>query len=212
MKTEWPEVWKVRLGPELEISLPLTNLWGGFYIYSFDMTGEAEWNRVAAKSLTQKLAKYDFYSFVTVQTKSSGLTQAISGSVRSYLELRKSHKGFMREPKHITVRSITTEEDQELWIGREKYEEFVGKSSAIDDVVSTGGTVDSCWRWRRRWLRGIRHSLRADGGREENGIQGHPAGFARPYPSSRGHRLRLGNRAKMKCRDIRNMGSRHLRT
>jgi len=144
MKTEWPEVWKVRLGPELEISLPLTNLGGGFYIYSFDMTGEAEWNRVAAKSLTQKLAKYDFYSFVTVQTKSSGLTQAISGSVRSYLELRKSHKGFMREPKHITVRSITTEEDQELWIGGEKYEEFVGKKLCfIDDVVSTGGTVDS---------------------------------------------------------------------
>jgi adenine phosphoribosyltransferase len=118
MKTEWPEVWKVRLGPELEISLPLTNLGGGFYIYSFDMTGEAEWNRVAAKSLTQKLAKYDFYSFVTVQTKSSGLTQAISGSVRSYLK--------------------------ELWIGREKYEEFVGKKLCfIDDVVSTGGTVDS---------------------------------------------------------------------
>ena len=144
MKNEWPEVWKVQLAPGFEISLPLINLGGGFHIYSFDMTGEAEWNRVAAKQLNEKLAGYDFYSFVTVQTKSSGLTQASAAPYKSYLELRKAHKGFMTEPKHITVRSITTDEEQELWIGKEKYEQFQGKKLCfIDDVVSTGGTVDS---------------------------------------------------------------------
>jgi len=144
MKKEWPEEWKVQLAPGYEIGLPLINLGGGFYIYSFDMTGEAEWNRVAAEQLNAKLADYDFYSFVTVQTKSCGLTQAISAPFKTYLELRKSYKGFMKEPKHITVRSITTEEEQELWIGKEKYEPFQGKKLCfIDDVVSTGGTVDS---------------------------------------------------------------------
>lgn len=144
MKPKWPEVLKVHLSPEFEIDLPLMDLGGGFYIYSFDMTGEAEWNREAAKQLTAKLADYEFYSFVTVQTKSSGLTQAIAGSYKSYLELRKSCKGFMKEPKHVVVKSITTEDQQELWIGKEKYEQFQGKKLCfIDDVVSTGGTIDA---------------------------------------------------------------------
>lgn len=143
-KTEWPETWKVRIGKEYEISLPLMDLGNGFYIYSFDMTGEAEWNVQAAALLTEKLAACDFDSFVTVQTKSSGLTQEMARSHKSYLELRKSRKGFMKEPKHISVRSITTQGEQHLWIGREKYERFQGRKLCfIDDVVSTGGTVDA---------------------------------------------------------------------
>lgn len=143
MKKEWSKTLKVHLGPEYEIDLPLMDLGGGFHIYSFDMTGEAEWNREAAKELKKKLADYEFDSFVTVQTKSSGLAQAIT-SQKSYLELRKSCKGFMQEPKHVVVKSITTEDQQELWIGKEKYEQFQGKKLCfLDDVVSTGGTVDA---------------------------------------------------------------------
>lgn len=144
LQTQWPESWKVHLSPSFEISLPLMDIGDGFYIYSFDMTGECEWNRVAAASLREKLAPYSFDAFVTVQTKSCGLTQAISGEHKSYLELRKSRKGFMRDPKGITVKSITTAERQELWIGREKYERFQGKKLCfLDDVVSTGGTIDA---------------------------------------------------------------------
>ncbi|HML45364.1 MAG TPA: phosphoribosyltransferase family protein [Clostridia bacterium] len=140
----WPDVWTVRLGDGYEIKLPLMDLGNGFSIYSFDMTGESEWNREAAKSLTEKLKAYDFESFVTVQTKSSGLTQEMARSYKSYLELRKSYKAFMKEPKHISVQSITTQGTQELWIGKEKYERFQGKKLCfIDDVVSTGGTVDA---------------------------------------------------------------------
>lgn len=143
VKKEWADVLKLHLGPEYEVVLPLMDLGGGFHIYSFDMTGEAEWNRVAAKELTKKLAGYAFDSFVTVQTKSSGLAQAIT-TQKSYLELRKSCKGFMQDPKHVVVKSITTEDQQELWIGKEKYEQFIGKKLCfLDDVVSTGGTVDA---------------------------------------------------------------------
>ncbi len=142
--TQWPDVWKVKIGREYEISLPLMDLGNGFYIYSFDMTGESEWNKQAAELLTEKLAAYEYDSFVTVQTKSSGLTQEMARSHPSYLELRKARKGFMRDPKHIKVRSITTQGEQQLCIGREKYERFQGKKLCfIDDVVSTGGTVDA---------------------------------------------------------------------
>jgi adenine phosphoribosyltransferase len=144
MGTDWPKTWAIQLAPDYEVSLPLVDIGGGFHIYSFDMTGEAEWNRVAAGQLTQKLNGYSFDTFVTVQTKSSGLAQAISGPYKSYLELRKTRKGFMKEPRHITAKSITTEDPQRLWIGKEKYEQFQGKKLCfLDDVVSTGGTIDA---------------------------------------------------------------------
>ncbi len=134
----------IHLSEDYTVELPLLDIGDGFCIYSFDMTGECEWNRVAAEELLRKLAPYEFDGFVTVQTKSCGLTQAISKDYPKYLELRKSKKGFMVEPQGVTVQSITTQGKQELWIGREKYEHFAGKKLCfLDDVVSTGGTIDA---------------------------------------------------------------------
>ena len=146
MTGNWPDTYTVRLSETCSAELPLLDLGGGFYIYSFDMTGEARWNREAARSLAEKLKAYDFDGFVTVQTKSCGLTQALCTvcDMPRYLELRKSRKGFMIDPKGITVQSITTHGQQALWIGREKYEAFVGKRLCfLDDVVSTGGTIEA---------------------------------------------------------------------
>lgn len=144
MNKKWPSVWKVALGADYEIELPLMDLGDNFYIYSFDMTGESQWNKYAAKALTEKLAEHCYDGFVTVQTKSSGLCQELARDMDSYLELRKSHKSFMKDPKHVSVNSITTQGKQDLWIGKEKYEQFQGKKLCfVDDVVSTGGTVDA---------------------------------------------------------------------
>jgi adenine phosphoribosyltransferase len=141
---QWPRDWKIRLGEDYEVTLPLMDLGDGFKIYSFDMTGEAEWNRHAAAALKKKLEGFEFDSFVTVQTKSSGLAQEMARDGKRYLELRKARKGFMSEPKHVSVQSITTKNLQELWIGKEKYQPFVGKKLCfLDDVVSTGGTIDA---------------------------------------------------------------------
>jgi adenine phosphoribosyltransferase len=142
--SKWPSVWKIRIDEDLVIELPLVEIGNGFYIYSFDMTGETKWNRHAARALTKKLEKYDYEGFVTVQTKSSGLCQELARDMDSYLELRKSHKSFMKDPKHVVYESITTKGKQELWVGREKYERFQGKKLCfVDDVVSTGGTLDA---------------------------------------------------------------------
>lgn len=144
MKSAWPETHRVYLAPDYPVDIPLLDIGDGFHIYSFDMTGEAEWNRVAAAELKRKLAAYEFDGFVTVQTKSCGLTQAICGDFSSYLELRKSRKGFMIEPKGIQMQSITTHGKQELWIGKEKYARFQGKKLCfLDDVISTGGTIEA---------------------------------------------------------------------
>ena len=41
--SKWPSFWKIRIDEELEIELPLVDIGDGFYIYSFDMTGESKW-------------------------------------------------------------------------------------------------------------------------------------------------------------------------
>lgn len=134
----------IHLSPDYPVDLPLLDIGDGFCIYSFDMTGECEWNRVAARELLKKLEPYQFDGFMTVQTKSCGLTQAISADYPRYLELRKSKKGFMVDPVGVSVQSITTQGKQELWIGKEKYQHFAGKKLCfLDDVVSTGGTIDA---------------------------------------------------------------------
>ncbi len=142
----WPKTHTIHLTDDYTVDIPLTDLGGGFYIYTFDLTGETEWNCVAARALKEKLAPYKFDGFMTVQVKACGLSQAINtefGFKRS-LELRKSLKAFMTDPVGVSAESITTHGVQELWVGREKYDYFKGKRLCfLDDVVSTGGTINA---------------------------------------------------------------------
>ena len=139
-----PDTYTIHLAEDFPVVLDKLDIGDGFCIYSFDMCGESEWNRVAAKELLGKLQAYDFDAFMTVQTKSCGLAQAMSEQYPRYLEIRKSRKAFMVEPQGVTVESITTHGKQELWIGKEKYQHFTGKRVCfLDDVVSTGGTIDA---------------------------------------------------------------------
>ena len=144
--SNWNKTYTVHLTPDFPVELPLLDIGGGFCIYSFDMTGETAWNCTAAKALAERLKAFAFDGFVTVQTKSCGLTQMLSSLMgySRYLELRKSRKAFMIDPLGVEVESITTHGKQELWIGREKYASFLGKNLCfIDDVVSTGGTIEA---------------------------------------------------------------------
>lgn len=142
----WNSTFSVHLAPDCTPELPLVDIGDGFRIYSFDLTGETFWNTSAAKSLAEKLKAYEFAAILTVQTKSCGLAQALATELdmEHFLEVRKSRKPLMQDPVGVTVKSITTQQTQELWLGKEKYLPFVGqKICFLDDVVSTGGTAEA---------------------------------------------------------------------
>ena len=48
MQQQWPETHRIFLAPDFSVDLPLLDIGDGFCIYSFDMTGESQWNRAAA--------------------------------------------------------------------------------------------------------------------------------------------------------------------
>ena len=144
---KWPEVWNVRFGDEMpEVGLPLIVSQSGFGIYAFNLMGKSKVNVVCAKLLRDKLlaSGVQFDVFLTAEAKAIGLTDELSRIYGhdEYIVLRKSLKLYMNDPVEIEVKSITTPQPQKFYLGREDYEKLQGKRVvAVDDVISTGGTM-----------------------------------------------------------------------
>ena len=52
---KYADTYTVYLSENYPVELAKLDIGDGFCIYSFDMTGECEWNRVAARELLKKL-------------------------------------------------------------------------------------------------------------------------------------------------------------
>ena len=146
-QNEWPAVWPVNFGDELRgVGLPLVVSKAGFGIYSFNMMGQARWNEVCARILRGKLEALNvsFDIFITAEAKAIGLTEELARLYGhpEYIVLRKSRKLYMNDPVELEVKSITTPEPQKFFLGREHFNLLQKKHVvAVDDVVSTGGTL-----------------------------------------------------------------------
>ncbi|MDR3121081.1 MAG: adenine phosphoribosyltransferase [Clostridiales bacterium] len=155
-KKQWPAVWPVWLGPALpEVELPLVVSPDGFGIYAFNLMGQAKWNEVSAVSLKEKLealaAPFDI--FLTAEAKAIGLTDELARLCghETYVVLRKSRKLYMTDPVELDVKSITSPYPQKFFLGREDYELLRHKRVAVvDDVVSTGGTMNAFFELARQ--------------------------------------------------------------
>lgn len=156
IKSDWPEQWNVGFGPEMpEIGLPLVVSPTGFGIYAFNLMGKAKINVVCARLLKEKLIESNvlFDIFITAEAKAIGLTDELARLCNhdEYIVLRKSKKLYMRDPVEIEVKSITTPEPQKFYLGREEYEKLQGKRAvAVDDVISTGGTMHAFFEMARQ--------------------------------------------------------------
>ena len=110
-------------------------------IAAFILFGDTEITIAAAEALLKKVPDFDY--ILTPEAKSIPLAYEMSRqSGKPYIVARKGVKVYMGNPLHVSVRSITTQKVQELYLGDSDVELIKGKKVLIvDDVISTGESL-----------------------------------------------------------------------
>jgi adenine phosphoribosyltransferase len=128
----------------IERKLPLVVLSPGFSIASFVMLGDTRLIEAAAEALSPRLPR-DIELLVCPEAKAIPLAHALALRMGlDYAVLRKSEKSYMRDPLIERTKSITTAKEQFLVLDGNDREKLAGRRVCIiDDVVSTGGSLES---------------------------------------------------------------------
>ncbi len=110
-------------------------------IAAFIMFSDVELTEKCAEELLKKCSGYDV--IFTAETKGIMLAYEMARqSGKNYYVARKSVKLYMTDPISVKVKSITTENEQTLYLSREDAEAIRGKRVLIvDDVISTGESL-----------------------------------------------------------------------
>lgn len=125
----------------LERELPLCKISDKLTIAAFVIFGDVEITVAAASELLKKVPEFDY--IVTPEAKSIPLAYEMARqSGKPYFVARKGLKGYMKEPFHIEVKSITTSKVQTLYMDATEGRQLTGKKVLIvDDVISTGESL-----------------------------------------------------------------------
>lgn len=110
-------------------------------IAAFILFGDVELTQECAKALLEKCPDFDY--IVTPEAKSIPLAYEMSRlSGKKYIVARKGVKVYMDNPEKVTVRSLTTQKEQTLYLGHEDGDLITDKKVLIvDDVISTGESL-----------------------------------------------------------------------
>ena len=121
--------------------LPLCAVSDKLDIAAFILFGDVEITVRAAEELLKKCPEFDY--ILTPEAKSIPLAYEMSRqSGKKYFVARKKPKVYMTDPVSVNVRSITTDAEQTLLLGREDGDQLRGKKVLIvDDVISTGESL-----------------------------------------------------------------------
>ena len=110
-------------------------------IAAFILFGDVEITVAAAEELLKKAPEFDY--IITPEAKSIPLAYEMARqSGKPYIVIRKGVKVYMGNPLEVSVRSITTQKEQKLYLGEDEVNLIKGKRVLIvDDVISTGESL-----------------------------------------------------------------------
>lgn len=124
-----------------ERALPLCPISDTVSIGAFVIFGDVELTIACAEELLKKAPKCDY--ILTAESKGIPLAYEMARqSGKPYLLARKGKKLYMTGVFEVNVHSITTENDQKLYLDVVDAEKMQGKRILIvDDVISTGESL-----------------------------------------------------------------------
>lgn len=129
----------------LKRELPLFEVAPGVRIAVLNILGDTALVQAAATGLATQLSHFDYDVLVTAEAKSIPLIHALSVATgRPYIVLRKNYKPYMGDALKATTRSITTGDEQTLYLDA-KDRELVADAPIVlvDDVISSGSTLQA---------------------------------------------------------------------
>ena len=122
--------------------LPICPVTDDLYIAGFVVFGDQELTVACAKALLEKAPEYDY--LITAEAKGIPLAHEMArqSGAEKYFLARKAPKLYMTGVFSSTVKSITTEKEQTLYLDTADAELMKGKKILIvDDVISTGESL-----------------------------------------------------------------------
>ena len=122
--------------------LPICKVTDSLYIAGFVVFGDQELTVACAKALLEKAPEYDY--IITAEAKGIPLAHEMARQTGApkYFLARKAPKLSMTGVFSSTVKSITTEKEQTLYLDTADAELMKGKKILIvDDVISTGESL-----------------------------------------------------------------------
>lgn len=134
------ETYKMKIAG-LERELPKCAINDKLDIAAFVMFSDVE---VTVASATELLAKCpEFDVILTAESKGIPLAYEMARQAgKTYVVARKTVKLYMTNPISVTVKSITTANEQVLHLAEEKANMLKGKKVLlVDDVISTGESL-----------------------------------------------------------------------
>ena len=126
----------------LKRELPLCKVTDDLYIGAFVMFGDVELTVHCAAELLKRAPEYDY--IIAPEAKAIPLLyeMARQSGAKTYFIARKGLKVYLTDAIHVTVHSITTQHEQDLYLGGEEAALIRGKRILIvDDVISTGESL-----------------------------------------------------------------------